>query len=182
MTMAFISCVLRGYPSQPRHFPKSSESTEELTDSVSADPSQQKSMDSAAKTQLCSNFEKKHCGENQHLSAAKTKKRPFQKGPSKRLQESLGIYTYINICIIYIIYIITYIYMCVYGTSSCHVISGISLCHRFLAGKRMRKQRFLDFIRVVYIRLCIRLYIQLCTLPKKVRYRRLYDQYYRTRR
>ena len=72
--------------------------------------------------------------------------------------------------------------MCVYGTSSCHVISGISLCHRFLAGKRMRKQRFLDFIRVVYIRLCIRLYIQLCTLPKKVRYRRLYDQYYRTRR
>ena len=181
MTMAFISCVLRGYPSQPRHFPKSSESTEELTDSVSADPSQQKSMDSAAKTQLCSNFEK-HCGENQHLSAAKTKKRPFQKGPSKRLQESLGIYTYINICIIYIIYIITYICVCVYGTSSCHVISGISLCHRFLAGKRMRKQRFLDFIRVVYIRLCIRLYIQLCTLPKKVRYRRLYDQYYRTRR
>ena len=182
MTMAFISCVLRGYPSQPRHFPKSSESTEELTDSVSADPSQQKSMDSAAKTQLCSNFEKTLRREPAPF-CSKDKKRPFQKGPSKRLQESLGIYTYINICIIYIYnYTHIYIYVCVYGTSSCHVISGISLCHRFLAGKRMRKQRFLDFIRVVYIRLCIRLYIQLCTLPKKVRYRRLYDQYYRTRR
>ena len=115
-TMAFISCVLRGYPSQPRHFPKSSESTEELTDSVSADPSQRKSMDSSAKTQLCSNFEKTLRREPAPF-CSKDKKTSF-------------------------------------------------------SGKRMRKQRFLDFIRVVYIRLCIRLYIQPCTLPRKVRYRR----------
>ena len=180
--MAFISCVLRGYPSQPRHFPKSSESTEELTDSVSADPSQQKSMDSAAKTQLCSNFEKTLRREPAPF-CSKDKKTSFSKRTKQKTPGvSRYIYIYKYMYNIYIIYIITYIYMCVYGTSSCHVISGISLCHRFLAGKRMRKQRFLDFIRVVYIRLCIRLYIQLCTLPKKVRYRRLYDQYYRTRR
>ena len=40
--------------------------------------------------------------------------------------------------------------MCVYGTSSCHVISGISLCHRFLAGKRMRKQRFTTMYTTIY--------------------------------
>ena len=135
MTMAFISCVLRGYPSQPRHFPKSSESTEELTDSVSADPSQQKSMDSAAKTQLCSNFEKNTAARTSTFLQQRPKKRPFQKGPSKRLQESLGIYTYINICIIYIIYIITYIYVCVW-----HVVLPRHFWNIFVSSVSGRKE------------------------------------------
>ena len=135
MTMAFISCVLRGYPSQPRHFPKSSESTEELTDSVSADPSQQKSMDSAAKTQLCSNFEKTLRREPAPF-CSKDKKTSFSKRTKQKTPGvSRYIYIYKYMYNIYIIYIITYIYVCVW-----HVVLPRHFWNIFVSSVSGRKE------------------------------------------
>ena len=135
MTMAFISCVLRGYPSQPRHFPKSSESTEELTDSVSADPSQQKSMDSAAKTQLCSNFEKTLRREPAPF-CSKDKKTSFSKRTKQKTPGvSRYIYIYKYMYNILYIYNYIYIYVCVW-----HVVLPRHFWNIFVSSVSGRKE------------------------------------------